>query len=99
VAHSKKGIAQIIIGFSEDLIPGSATNRRFFSIASGVKKRHKLVFSKRVKIGGVTYDGTAHRVTLKLAKPHKGRVQVTVRAGLVAADGMSSASDFTAVVK
>jgi hypothetical protein len=33
-----------------------------------------------------------------LAVPQKGPVQVTVRAGLVAADGMSSFNDFTAVV-
>ncbi len=61
VTHSMKGITQIILDFSDDLIPGSATNGRFYSIASGVKKRHKVVFSKRVKIGGVSYDGTPHR--------------------------------------
>jgi hypothetical protein len=51
-----------------------------------------------VKIARVSYDRAAHSVRLKLAVPQKGPVQVTVRAGLVAADGMSSSSDFTAVV-
>jgi hypothetical protein len=98
VTHSKKGINQIIIGFSEDLIPSSVTNGSFFSLASGVKKRHKLVFSKRVKIGGVSYDGTAHQVTIRLAKPLKGKVQVTVHGGIMATNGLSSQGDFTAVV-
>jgi hypothetical protein len=80
------------------LDPGTAGQLCFYHLASGVKGRHTLVFSKGVKIGRVLYDGTAHRMTLKLAKPHKGMVQVTVRAGLVAADGVSSLNDFTDVV-
>jgi hypothetical protein len=63
-----------------------------------VKRRHKLVFGQRVKIGRVSYDAAAHTVRLKLAVPQKEPIQVTVRAGIVAADGTSSASDFTAVV-
>jgi hypothetical protein len=98
VTHSKKGITQIILGFSEDLIPGSATNSQFFGIASDVKRRHKVVFSKRVKIAGVTYDGTADRVTIQLAKPLKGRLQVTVHGGIMATDGVSSQGDFTVIV-
>jgi hypothetical protein len=98
VTHSMKGITQIILGFSEDLIPGSATNRRFFSVAVGAKKRHKIVFSKRVKIGGVSYDGTSHRVAIRLAKPLKGMVQVTVHGGILATNGMPSQDVFTAVV-
>jgi hypothetical protein len=96
--HSTRGITQIIVGFSEDLIRGSATNRRFFGIASGVQRRHKLVFSKRVKIGGLSYDATAHQVTIRLARPVEGMVQVTVRRGIKATDGMPSQDVFTAVV-
>jgi hypothetical protein len=98
VTHSMRGIDQIILGFSEDLIPGSAKNRRFFSIASGVQKQHKINFSKFVKIGGVSYDGTKHQVTIKLAKPVKSPVQVTVYSGIKATDGLSSRGKFTAVV-
>jgi len=38
-------------------------------------------------------------VTINLAKPYKGVVQVTVHGGIVAADGASSLGDFTAIVK
>jgi hypothetical protein len=61
--------------------------------------RQTVVFSHRVKIARVSYDRAAHTVRLKLAVPQRRPVQVTVRAGLVAADGMSSFSDFTAVVR
>jgi hypothetical protein len=99
VTHSRKGITSIILGFDEALDPGTAGTRRFYSLATGVKRHHKLVFRRGVKIGSVSYDGTAHAVTLKLTKPHKGLIQVTVRAGIVAVDGVSSVGEFTAVVR
>jgi virginiamycin B lyase len=99
VTHSKKEITTIVLDFSEGLDPGSAGNGSFYSIASGVKKRHKLLFAKNVKIAGVSYDGNAHTVTLKLAKPFKGKVQVTVRSGIAATNGTSTQSNFTAVVR
>ena len=98
VTHSMRGIIGITLVFSEDMIPRSATNRRFFSIASGVKKRHKLVFSKRVKIGGVSYDGTAREVTIRLAEPVMGMLQVRVRGGIMATNELSSRGEFTTVV-
>jgi hypothetical protein len=98
VTHAKKGITAIVLDFSEGLNPGSAGNGSFYSIASGVKKRHKLLFAKNVKIGGVSYDGNAHTVTLSLAKPFKGKVQVMVRSGILATNGTSTEGNFTSVV-
>jgi hypothetical protein len=99
VTHSRKGITQLVLGFNEDLIPGSATNSSFYSLAAGVTKRRKLVFTKPAKISSVSYDSNAHTVTLKLAKPVKGQTQVTVHAGIVAANGASSRDEFRTVVK
>jgi hypothetical protein len=96
--HSTRGIDQIILGFSEDLNPRSATNRRFFALASGVQKRNKFVVTKRVKIGGVSYNSVNHLVTIRLAKPVKGVVQVTAYGGIKATNGLSSRGKFTAVV-
>jgi hypothetical protein len=92
-------MTSILVGLDEALDPGSAGNGGFYSLAAGVKRHHRLVFSRGVKFGSVSYDGTAHTVTLRLARPHKGLIQVTVRAGwFLAAHGMSSTGDFTAVV-
>jgi hypothetical protein len=57
----------------------------------------KTASSKAVRIKGTSFDGQA-RVTLKLAKPYKGAVKMTGLAGIAAADGASSASDFSAVL-
>jgi hypothetical protein len=98
VAHSRGAITSVLLRFDEALDAASATEVGFYSVAPGAERGHKLVFRKGVKIGRVSYDATAQMVRLKLARPQKGPVQVTVRAGLVAADGVSSFSDFTAVV-
>jgi hypothetical protein len=98
IANSRGAITSILVSFDEALDPGSASKGRFYGLAAGVASGPTIVFSQGVKIARVSYDRTAHAVQLKLAVPQKGPIQVTVRAGLVAADGISSSSDFTAVV-
>jgi hypothetical protein len=98
IANARGAITSIVVGFDEALAPGSARNGRSYGLASGVGIGQTTVFSRGVKIVGVSYHRAAHAVRLKLARPQQGPVQVTVRAGLVAADGMSSFRDFTAVV-
>jgi hypothetical protein len=98
VTHSKKEITAIILGVSVPLNPASASNRGFYSLDSGIKKRHTLVFSKPAKIRAVLYDSTADTVTLKLAQPSRGPLQVMVHAGVMATDGTSTRGNFTDIV-
>jgi streptogramin lyase len=97
-ASSSGAITSVLVNFEAPLDPRSARQGRFYGLASGVASGPTIVFNKGVRIARVSYDRAANAVRLKLAAPQKGPVQVTVRAGLVAADGMSSSSDFTAVV-
>ena len=99
VKHSKKGVTTITIGFNEALNPASADNVSLYSVLDGVRVRKKTVYSRPVTIRNVIYDGTHHTVAIKLAKPQKGIVLVTVRSGMLAADGASSSNVFSAVVK
>jgi virginiamycin B lyase len=99
VAHSRKGITAILVSFDEALDPRSVREAGFYGLAVGVASGPMIVFNRGVKIARVSYDRAAHAVRLKLAAAQKGPVQVTVRAGLVAADGIPSTSDFTAVVQ
>jgi hypothetical protein len=48
---------------------------------------------------GVSYNDGARTVTINLAKPYKGAVQVTVQSGLVAANGALSDRAFSMVVR
>jgi streptogramin lyase len=98
VAHPGKAITSILLRFDGALDPGSASKGRSYSLAAGVANGPTIVFNQKVRIAQVTYNRAARAVRLKLAVPQKGPVQVTVRAGLVAADGMSSSRDFTAVI-
>jgi streptogramin lyase len=97
--RSKKGITAIVVSFDEAMNAASAGNAALYSVASGVKKRHKVVYSKPVKMHSVTYNATAGTATLALAKPFKtNSLQVTVRSGVMAANGTSTGSDYTSVV-
>jgi hypothetical protein len=97
-ANSSGAITSVSINFEAPLDPRSARQGRFYGLAAGVASGPTIVFSRAVKIRSVSYDRAAHAVRLRLAVPQKGPVQVTVYAGLVAADGMTSSSDYTAVV-
>jgi streptogramin lyase len=97
-AHPGKAITSILLGFNQALDPRAAARVGFYSVTSGMERGHRFVSSKGVKIAQVTYDSAAQAVRLKLAVPQKGPVRVTVRAGLGAADGITSSSDYTAVV-
>ena len=57
-----------------------------------VKKHKETVYTKALKIKSVVYNTGPHSVTITLAKPYKGAVQVTIEPGLEAANGASSSS-------
>ena len=97
VSRSKKGLTAITVGFDEALEQGSVSNLGLYSVLGAVTKHKKTVYTKGVRIKGITFDGNAH-VTINLAKPYKGVVQVTVHGGIVATNGASSSGDFTTVV-
>jgi hypothetical protein len=56
------------------------------------------VYSKPVTIRNVSYDGVDHTVAVYLRKPYKGTARVTVHSGILAANGASSSSEFSAIV-
>jgi hypothetical protein len=99
VKHSKKGVTIITVAFNEALDLGSADSASLYTVLEGVKKRKKTVYSKPVAIRNVSYDSQDHTVAIKLAKPQKGMLQVTIHSGLLASDGASSSNEFSAVVK
>ena len=99
VSRSNKGLISISVAFDEALAPGSASNLNLYTVDVGVKKRGKTIYSKNVGIRNISYDGNAHTVTINLAKPHKGVLQVTVHGGIVAANGASSSGDVSMIVK
>jgi Ca2+-binding RTX toxin-like protein len=97
--HNRKGLISITVAFDEALNPELVNNPGLYSVRGGVKAHGKTVHGKTVRIRAVNYDDTAHTVTINLARPSKGLVQVTIRPGIVAADGRASDGSFSALVK
>lgn len=97
MSQTKKGLTAITNGFDEGMNSGSVGNRALYTVLGAVKKHKKTVYTKGVEIKDVTFDGNTH-VTIKLAKPYKGAVKLTVAGGILSANGASSDVDFSAVV-
>jgi hypothetical protein len=97
VSRSRKGLTAISVAFDESLDPASAENPGLYLVLGAVKKRGKTVYSKGVAIGSVRYDGNARTVTISLARPYKGGVQVTVHGGILGTNGLTDHDEFTAV--
>jgi virginiamycin B lyase len=96
--RSKAAITSAVVTFDEALDSASAGITSFYSVAVGVNKHHMMFYNRILKIRSVTYDPTAETATLKLARPFKGnQLQVTVHAGIMAANGTSTMGDATTI--
>ena len=99
VEHTKKKVSAVTIAFNESMVPASVNNPALYSVLGGVPKRGKVVFSKKVRIRTVHYDEAADTVWISLAKPYKGQVKASLDGMIVAADGASSDSAFSEIVR
>jgi len=97
--HTTKGLTTITVSFNEALNTGSADNPSLYIVDGGVTKHGKTVYTNKLAIRSLSYNAKAHTVTIALAKPFKGAVQVTVLPGIRAANGASSSGSFSAIVK
>ena len=56
MVKSKKGISAFVVGFNQPLNPSSAAKLSLYHVFQGVKKKHKEVFTKALKIKSVSYN-------------------------------------------
>ena len=100
VRQSRKATSYTI-NFAAPLNPQAATNLGLYQVFEGVTKvvkKHKhTVYTKALKIKSAVYTA-APSVTITLAKPLKGKVQVTIAPGLEAANGASTGTAITELV-
>ena len=93
--NSRKGLTSITVAFDEALDAVSAEDGDLYVLDLATKKRGKTVYQKQVRLRSIQYNGQSHTVTLLLAKPTKGRFQLDVREGIMAADGGVGSGNFT----
>jgi hypothetical protein len=99
VQQLRTGLTSISLDFGEALNPDSAIKAHAYLMLGAVQKHATTVFRKKVDIRSIRYDDNLQTVTITLAKPQKGALQVTVQPGLMAANGASSSTPFSIVVK
>jgi streptogramin lyase len=101
LSHSKKSTTYTLT-FGAPLNSASANNPDLYQVLGGVTRRvkkHKVtVYTKPLKIKSVWYDPGPNTVRIALARRFKGAVQVTIEAGLEAADGATTSSSMVLVV-
>jgi sugar lactone lactonase YvrE len=91
---SKKGLTSFTVSYNEALNAGSAHNSGLYHVFKGVTKvikKHRItVFTKALAIKSVSPNSSATMVTITLAKPFKGTVEVQVQGTVTAANGVSN---------
>jgi hypothetical protein len=87
---SRKGATSFLVRFNEALSSVSASDLALYHVFSAVKKRGKTAFARVEAIRSVQLNGDATAVTINLARPVKGRVEVMVKGAITAANGASN---------
>jgi hypothetical protein len=98
VKQSRKSTAYTIT-FAASLNAASANNLSLYQVFGGVtksvKKHRQTAFTKPLRIKTAVYDPGTTSVTISLARPYKGAVNVTIEPGLEAASGASTSAALT----
>ena len=96
---SKKGLTSFTVSFNEPLSSSSASSSGLYQVFAAVtkivKKHKETLFTKSLAIRSVSPNSTSSTVTINLAKPFKGRVEVMVQGNITARNGASNSVRFT----
>jgi hypothetical protein len=96
---SQKGLISFTVSFNEPLSSSSAMSSglyQVFAAVTKIEKKHKETrFNKALAIRSVSPDSTGSTVTVNLAKPFKGKVEVMVQGNITAGNGASDTVRFT----
>jgi hypothetical protein len=95
---SKKEFTALNVTYNEP-VTNSASSTALYDVFGGVtkviKKHRETLFSKSLRIKSVGPGTTSSAVTINLAKPFKGAVDVTVNGSVSAQNGATSDINFT----
>ncbi len=99
LVESRKGVTGFTVNFNQALNTASAENLGLYRVLEGTKKKRKEVFTKALKIRSVSDNGSNDTVTIDLAKPYKGTVEVAVNGAIESLDGISTNIGYSAILK
>jgi len=96
--QSRKGLTGFIVVFNEPLDPASASNAGLYQVFAAVKKRGRTAFTRAVAIKGIHPSSAGATVTIDLARPEKGNVEVTIQGAIMGSNGATSRINSTTIV-
>jgi streptogramin lyase len=92
--RTRRGLTGIIVAFDQPLDPSSAANLGLFVARGGVPRRHRTTYVQRLQVR-VSYKQGAISLTVMLARPYRGPVQLTIGAGLRGATEVATTAPIT----
>ena len=98
VQRSARGLTSISLGFGVALFPPSVSKKGLYHVLGAAKTHGTTVFRTALKLKRVDYDFSSQTLKLTLARPFRGKVEVKIAPGLVAASGASNTNTLTIVV-
>jgi hypothetical protein len=90
VLHTSGKVSGFTIVFNEPLEVASADSARLYQVKPGTRKGTRVVYGNPVTIKPPSYKAGATSVTIRLAKPVAGPIEVIVLSGIIGADGIAS---------
>jgi hypothetical protein len=90
VVHTSGKVSGFTIVFNEALEVAAADSVRFYQVKPGTRKGTRVVYGNPVTIKAPVYKAGSTKVTIRLAKPVTGPIEVIVLSGIVGADGVAS---------
>jgi hypothetical protein len=95
---SRKGLTSFAVSYNEPLNSSSAGSSALYHVFAAVtkivKKHRETLFTRALALLGVSPSSSGNTVTINLARPYKGEVQVGVQGTITAANGASKSVNF-----
>jgi hypothetical protein len=98
VADSAAGVTAITMNYNVPVNARSATKKSFYSLIGAVTKKQRMHFTRSLAIKRVVLASPSS-VTVVLAQPYHGAVKISIRSGVLAANGTKSSRSFSAVAQ
>lgn len=98
-ARTRQGITSLNVTFDKAMNTTSVRNTGRYQVLGGVTRGGRTTFPTKLAIRSVAYNSRNNTATITLARPYSGPVQLTVKNGILAANGAATTGAFVKVVR
>lgn len=98
VDRSPKGVTSIALAVDAPLDVGTIKSTHLYHLLGAVQENGQPVFRKKLEIRSVSASARNHTVTIALARPYQGMIEVTVQGRVKRPHGSSGVGPFSIIV-